>query len=109
MAESDTSRRAFVKEVAFGLGLSGLATMAPADDDGKQPTPADKKEEKTPLEIYYLGAVLRQYPDERLDEVAVHSILRDITGDTARGRVLSRFPLSNSDAPDPAFRAWRRV
>lgn len=120
----------------FTLALAGGATLAanPSDSAGQQisqdetestPPPADKSTGKSkkasstetpepaepreppPEAAYLLGLIMRRYPDDRLDETAVSGIVRDIYGDLARSRVLSRFPLDNADEPGFTFQAWR--
>lgn len=119
----------------FTLALAGGATLAanPSASAGQQisqdetestPPPADKSTGKSkkastetpepaepreppPEAAYLLGLIMRRYPDDRLDETAVSGIVRDIYGDLARSRVLSRFPLDNADEPGLTFQAWR--
>lgn len=104
----------------FGLALMTSATtvaLTPtseviADEKPKSamPVPASQDDEprEIPEPVYLLGAILKHYPDKRLDEAAITGILKDINGDLARGRVLSNFPLKNSDEPGYVFRAWRQ-
>ncbi len=82
----------------------------PANDAGQateKPTDEVEAREPPPEAAYLLGLIMRRYPDERLDETAVTGIVRDIYGDLARSRVLSSFPLDNSDEPGFTFKAWR--
>jgi hypothetical protein len=86
----------------------------PTSEKDSDEGPAAKKEpdDGTPRELppeaaYLLGLIMRRYADERLDEVAVSGIVQDIYGDLARSRVLSSFPLQNSDEPGFVFKAWR--
>ncbi|MFT4557144.1 MAG: hypothetical protein ACI92S_002505 [Planctomycetaceae bacterium] len=119
----------------FTLALAGSAALAadqasaigqdvtPKKADSKPPAadksgtdakrakdePGEKVEagEPPPEAAYLLGLIMRRYPDKRLDEAAVSGIVRDIYGDVARSRVLSSFPLDNSDEPGFTFKAWR--
>mgnify|MGYP006899562603 FL=1 len=78
-----------------------------ADQATGKPTDPAEASEPPPEAAYLLGLIMRRYPDERLDETAVSGIVRDIYGDLARSRVLSSFPLDNSDEPGFTFKAWR--
>lgn len=129
MTKPSVTRREFTLALAGGAALaadqaSAIAQdAAPKKDDAKSPAadksasdakptedqPGDPVEvrEPPPEAAYLLGLIMRRYPDERLDEAAVNGIVRDIYGDLARSRVLSSFPLDNSDEPGFAFKAWR--
>ena len=129
MTKSVVTRREFTLALAGGAALAADQASAigqdvapkkadskpPADDksadDKKEPKdePGEKVEarEPPPETAYLLGLIMRRYPDERLDESAVSGIVRDIYGDVARSRVLSSFPLDNSDEQAFAFKAWR--
>jgi len=129
MPKPVVTRREFTLALAGGAALaSDQATAvgqetAPKDAGSKKPSgeksesdpdqatekPADEVEarEPPPEAAYLLGLIMRRYPDERLDETAVNGIVRDIYGDLARSRVLSSFPLDNSDEPGFTFKAWR--
>ena len=50
---------------------------------------------------------MRRYPSDHFDDKAVRGIFGDLRGDVARGRVLSEFPLKNSDEPAFVFQAYR--
>ena len=50
---------------------------------------------------------MQRYPSEHFGEAAIQGIFRDLRGDLARGRILSEFPLENSDEPCFEFRAFR--
>lgn len=102
------TRRDFGWAVASSAATVSLTSPALGDDP--KTLVADKPKEESrqiPEPVYLLGAILRHYPDSRLDEVAINGILRDITGDLARGKVISNFPLKNSDEPSYVFQAWR--
>lgn len=113
MSETNLTRRAFGHQFALGVAGASLIT----DETVAQEAAADKKKpaqpsepearQQPPEEAYLLGLVLRRYPDERLDEAAINAIVKDIRGDVIRGRVLSKFPLTNADEPSPIFQAWR--
>lgn len=129
MTKPVVTRRAFTLALAGGAALAVEQSaaigqeVAPKKDDSKPPAadksgtdakqakdePDEKVEarEPPPEAAYLLGLIMRRYPDERLDESAVSGIVRDIYGDVARSRVLSSFPLDNSDEPGFAFKAWR--
>lgn len=129
MPKSSVTRREFTLALAGGAALATDQSMtlgqdaAPSDDGSKTPSekkspsdagqatkkPADQVEarEPPPEAAYLLGLVMRRYPDDRLDETAVNGIVRDIYGDLTRSRILSSFPLDNSDEPGFTFRAWR--
>jgi hypothetical protein len=129
MPKSAVTRREFTLALAGGAALAAEQSAAigqevtpkkadpklPADDksaDDKKDSkdePGEKVEarEPPPEAAYLLGLIMRRYPDERLDESAVSGIVRDIYGDVARSRVLSSFPLDNSDEQAFAFKARR--
>jgi hypothetical protein len=131
MATSGFTRREFTMAIAGGAVLAANqpspsfgqdsasdrdgSKQAPSSDkkvsgkdDSPKKKPADEEPPEPPPEAAYLiGLITRRYPDERLDEVAVTGIVRDIYGDLARGRALSRYPLENSDEPGFVFQAWR--
>ena len=129
MSKSAVTRREFALALAGGAALAAdQATavgqeVAPKDAGSNAPfekksagevgqaneKPTDEVEarELPPEAAYILGLIMRRYSDERLDEAAVNGIVRDIYGDLARSRVLSSFPLDNSDEPGFTFSAWR--
>ena len=86
---------------------SGKKSENDPDQAKKKPEDLVEAREPPPESAYLLGLILRRYPDERLDETAVNGIVRDIYSDLARSRVLSSFPLDNSDEPGFTFQAWR--
>lgn len=107
------SRRDFGFALATGATSAAVASVAATAADQKLPAATAVAPDKTnepqdvPEPVYLLGAVLKHYPDQRLDDAAIGGILRDIKGDLARGRVLSAFPLKNSDEPGYVFQAFR--
>lgn len=104
------TRRDFGWAVASSAATATLTSPA-GGEDSKTIAPDKSKEEprEIPEPVYLLGAIARHYPDQRLDEVALSGILRDITGDLARSKVISNFPLKNSDEPSYIFQAWRGI
>ncbi|WP_010583925.1 hypothetical protein [Schlesneria paludicola] len=123
-------RRQFTKQLAT---LSGAATTAllstsiskaeghppPSDPANPVDAPAEAKPERKDdgreravhpsEELLLLHLLVQRYPSERLDDAAIRGIFGEIRGDLVRGRVLSQFPLKNSDGPSPGFRAYRRA
>ncbi len=93
------------KDDSTSLAADTSASDAKPTKD--QPDDQVDAREPPPEAAYLLGLIMRRYPDERLDEAAVSGIVRDIYGDLARSRVLSSFPLDNSDELGFAFKAWR--
>lgn len=62
----------------------------------------------SPEPMLVLTWLLKHYPSSHWrDPGVLEGVLRDIQGDLARGRELSRFPLENGDGPSPGFRAMR--
>ena len=124
---SELNRRDFARNLTAGLaGVSaaGAALVAAEDSPAKKSAPsadappmpdaADGNDEPKPDEpreipeaAWTLGLILKRYPDERLDEAAIQGIVGDIHGDIARSKMLSNFPLKNSDEPGYLFRPWR--
>lgn len=129
MAVSGFTRREFTLALAGGTAItasqqaSAVGQESKTDNAEKTPTKdtektaensdktpdkkpdTDEVSEPPPEAAYLLGLIMRRYPDERLDETAVTGIVRDIYGDLARSRVLSSFPLENSDEPGFTFKA----
>lgn len=114
MEPSIVSRRDFGLALVTGATAATLPSVVVADDKTKAapaekvaPPPMPDEPREIPEHLYLLGAVLRHYPDKRLDEAAITGIMRDIVGDLAKGKVLSNFPLKNSDEPGYVFQAYR--
>ena len=124
MPASGFTRREFTLALAGGAALAADHQSPVLGQEAAEPKPAtkpaqtsestttEKGNEAAPAEpppeaAYLLGLILRRYPDERLDETAITGIVQDIHGDLARSRVLSSFPLDNSDEPGFTFKAWR--
>lgn len=76
-----------------------VPAAAPADPAAVEPPPE---------EVLLLSLLVRRYTSEHYDDAALRGIYQDIRNDRARGRVLSEFPLVNSDEPAFLFRALRR-
>ena len=97
--------------VATALAPSGHATAAdkPAADPAKEAPQADASEKPVPPseELLLLTYLMQRYPSEHFEDAALQGIFRDLRGDLARGRLLSAFPLNNSDEPSFVFRAYR--
>lgn len=129
MSKSAVTRREFTLALAGSAALAAEQSAAIGQDvTPKKAGPKSTADDKTsnnkktakdelgekieareppPEAAYLLGLIMRRYPDERLGEAAVNGIVRDIYGDVARSRVLSSFPLDNSDEQAFAFKAWR--
>jgi hypothetical protein len=111
-------RRRFTGTLAAASGAAAAvfaSTLGLAADD--KPA-ADTKDEATakedgatkapPSEEFLLLTILTQrYPSEHFDESAIRGIYSDIRGDVLRGRLLSQFPLKNSDGPSHVFHPYR--
>lgn len=78
---------------------------APKLPEDPQPKPAEPA--LPPPEALLLTYLVRQYPNNNFDKQAIQGIYRDIQGDIARGKILSDFPLTNSDEPTFHFAAYR--
>jgi hypothetical protein len=119
------TRRQFAGTVASSSSLVLVAAGQANDADPKaaQKTaagkePADKEsvdkakqeqaeEKKSTLEL--ITQIARQeFPHEKLDAQAIEEIRTDVAGNLMRSRVLSAFPLLNSDEPGFVFAAWRK-
>lgn len=118
--ESRMDRRQFAGTLAAGTSgaaLSLAAQSVSADDQADKPQKdKDAKPEesvdapaKPTMEILLLTFLMQRYPSEHYDETALQGIYGDIRGDLARGRILSEFPLKNSDEPAFVFQAYRRA
>jgi hypothetical protein len=108
-------RRDFTRQLVIGVGVSASIGAVPvAAGPGTPPAPKLPEdpapvatEAPPPPEVLLLTYLVRRYPNERLDEVAIQGIFRDIRGDVARGRALAEFPLRNSDEPAFVYSAYR--
>jgi hypothetical protein len=110
-------RRQFSGSLAAGSGLA-LALVCRLAEATQEKAAVESKEETTPApepeaprrpadEALLLNWLIQRYPSDDYDEVALQGIYRDLRGDLARGRILSQFPLQNSDEPATIFRAYR--
>ena len=103
-------RRTFTHTLlaASALAATGQAEVSAADKDKeaseKKP---DEKPERIPPEALYLQLVLQTYPHAKLDDDAIGEVQSDLEQQLRRSRVLSKFPLANSDDPAGGFRAFR--
>lgn len=88
-----------------GLLAAGEDPPAPKLPEDQQPNPS--KPALPPHEALLLTYLVRQYPNKNFDKQAIQGIYRDIQGDIARGKILSDFPLTNSDEPAFHFAAYR--
>jgi hypothetical protein len=111
-------RRQFAKGLvtASSVVVAGSAVSLNAAPDEKPATEtkdpakpgADASDPvELPEELLLLNCLMQRYPSEHFDEAAIRGIFRDIRGDLARGRILSEFPLKNSDEPCYVFRVYR--
>jgi hypothetical protein len=116
MTTPELNRRDFTRNVTAGLvGASAASTgLAVGSEQTEKPPENAAPEPETkeePQEIseagWMLGLILKRYPDERLDEASIRGIVGDIHADMARSRLLSSYPLENSDEPGYVFRPWR--
>ena len=111
--DTGIDRRAFTLSLAASLAAaSAVSDEAVADeekksDEKKKPKPEPVARKEPPEAAYILELITRRYPDNRLDEQALKSIVGDIRADMFRSRVLSQFPLENGDEPGFTFGAWR--
>ena len=77
---------------------------APAEPKAELEQPEPAKEPVYPSEeVLLLTCLIQHYPSKHFDETALHGIHRDLRGDLARSRILSQFPLKNSDEPGFVF------
>ena len=115
MSTESVNRRDFAKRVAVGATLPLAATLETASvaadqkpQQAEKPQPEKKPSAKPPSQADLLSEVVKQrYPDKRLDESVLSSIRNDLRSDIARSKVLSSYPLKNSDEPRFVFAAYR--
>jgi hypothetical protein len=115
MSTESVNRRDFAKRVALGATVPltvTLETASVAADQKPQQTenlqPGKKPPVKPPSQADLSLEVIKQrYPDKQLDESVLSAIRNDLRGDIARSKVLSSFPLKNSDEPRFVFAAYR--
>ena len=115
MSTESVNRRDFAKRVAVGAAVPLTATLetasAAADQkpvEAKKPQPEKKQPAKPPSQADHLLEVVKQrYPDKHLDESVLSAIRNELRSDMSRSKVLSSFPLKNSDEPRFVFAAYR--
>ncbi len=115
MSTEFVNRRDFAKRIAVGATVPLTATLetatATADQKPQQaekPQPEKKQPAKPPSQADLLLEVVKQrYPGKQLDESVLSAIRNDLRGDMSRSKVLSSFPLKNSDEPRFVFAAYR--
>ena len=115
--EGRIDRRQFTRRLVGGTSVAaGLVAVAseaaetppaPKLPEDPAPTKATDGTAVPPPEVLLLSYLVQTYPSDHFDETAIQGIFRDIRGDVARGRILSQFPLLNSDEPAFVFAAWR--
>ena len=115
--ENRMDRRQFAGSLATASGVvTALLVSQPslAEDrppavvrEGDQPLEANERPAKPSPEILLLTYLSQQYPSDHFNETTLQGIYGDIRGDHARGRVLSEFPLKNSDEPGFVFQVYR--
>ena len=98
----------------LSLPLVGVANDKQADAEQQDKPNGEANPDSKPVlpaapsqELLMLTYLTHRYPSKNFDDAALEGIVRDIRGDLARGRILSEFPLQNSDEPSFAFRAYR--
>jgi hypothetical protein len=109
-------RRDFTRQFVLGAGLSAVplttslaatSDVPPAPKLPEDPAPIAAEAHLPPPELLLMTYLVRQYPNDHFDDVAIQGIFRDIRGDIARGRALAEFPLRNSDEPAFVYSAYR--
>ena len=118
-------RRQFVEKAIGGIASLGAATTVIAAEPEQPTSPpieansnaaaaaaaADDDDDATKVaseELMLLSLILHRYPSEKFDGTAVRGIFQELRADLARGRILSQFPLKNSDPPSIDFRPLQR-
>ena len=115
MSTNSVNRRDFAKRVAIGATVPLAATLETASvaadqkpQQAEKPQPEKKPSAKQPAQAdILLEVVTQRYPDKQLDETVLSAIRNDLRSDIARSKVLSSFPLKNSDEPRFVFAAYR--
>ena len=115
MSTEFVNRRDFAKRVAVGATLPLTATLETASataDQKQQQTETPQPEQNPPAKPQsqadlLLEVVKQRYPGKQLDKSVLSSIRDDLRSDIARSKVLSSFPLKNSDEPRFVFAAFR--
>ncbi len=121
MCEMMLNRRQFGCRVGLGAGWA-LAAMparpveaacgdvkpneAKSDEANSDEAKSPQLDELSEAELL-LALCRKRYADPRLTDDVAQRILNDLRGDLSRGRILSAWPLKNSDEPVFVFRAYR--
>ncbi len=107
--EHRIDRRRFAESLVVSSGaitaMIGSSLSLNAED--KSPVEAKDTPSRPSEEVLLLTCLMQRYPSDHFDEAAIQGIFRDLRGDLARGKILSEFPLENSDEPCFEFRAYR--
>ena len=112
-------RRQFAENLVTATGAGAFifasATLASPEDKAQEdkPVPDAPAEPEPPKaaqepaypseEVLLLTCLIQRYPSKHFDDAALQGIHRDLRGDRARSRILSQFPLKNSDEPGSVF------
>jgi hypothetical protein len=120
MSRKSINRREFTSELAAAAATASTASFlaaapsgldAVADETNAKPAAEQEREpepEPPKSQSDLLVEVVRQrYPDERLTPEILSKIRGDVQADQHRGKVLSDYPLKNSDEPAFIFAAYR--
>ena len=110
--ENRIDRRQFAESLAIGSGavaalMSSTLSLNADDKLAEEPKESPAIPPRPSEEVLLLTCLMQRFPSEHFDEAAIQGIFRDLRGDLARGRILSEFPLENSDEPCFEFRAQR--
>ena len=114
-------RRQFAERLTAFSAAAVIATPSSSSigEDKPAAVPQDNKPNEAPAnrfpgkapeplpEVLLLKYLTMRYPGDQFDESALKGIYGDLRADAARGRILSEFPLKNSDEPSFVFRAYR--
>ncbi|MDB5387852.1 MAG: hypothetical protein JWM11_3498 [Planctomycetaceae bacterium] len=106
------TRRQFTGSVATGSTLAAVIAGhadEPAKKNETNPVSDKAKTEEVRSTTELITQIAKQeFPHEKLDEAAVEEIRSDVRANLGRSKVLSAFPLANSDEPGFVFSAWRK-
>ncbi len=109
-------RRGFGGCLAASSSAAAMLFTVPVDSTADDEPPVAPKDDVKPSavpelppndEVLLLTYITQRYPSSHYDDAALQGIYRDIRADLARSRILSEFPLKNSDEPCLVFRAFR--
>lgn len=113
------SRREFTGSISSSIAGAVAVTVAGTNAvlAGGVPTAGAAQKESSPpenpnpatstLDLITQIAV-QEYPSKNLDAAAIEEIRADVRSNLFRSKVLSSFPLVNSDEPGFIFSAWRK-